>query len=310
MPKRSMRRTLLRGTLAASALAGAAAGVGSGPSLFDAAVATEPAEPDTLPAPPEDGVAAGPMPGEVPPPTDATRAFYGYIGPFFDVQAQTGTVELMQTTLRQASTTTWEVLGLVRNQTVGPVRAVVVTASLKAPNGLELGTVRATTMVNYVRAGEPAPFRLQSSIPAAGIGGVTYAVTFQSASTASLIERNLDMTTYWQVPFGSREPLSEYPMNEGPDSVLSYGLFGTVTNNSGAMRRAHVVAGWLSDSGEVLHLTNVGLVSEGSPPPAALVVNGSADFLYTNSDPLLAPQLHEARLVLWGEGIWDDAVPE
>ncbi|HWW61847.1 MAG TPA: hypothetical protein VN181_10805 [Thermoanaerobaculia bacterium] len=247
--------------------------------------------------------------------TEGFTALPGYVGPAF-VGGKSGRVVVLTNTVRSAPGTNWSAQALLRNETGGTVRAPRVTAHLFDAGHQEVGTAQTSVPLPSVRSGEPAPFAIRSDIPSTLVASVEWGVTYDTApraatysTTTSPVEiddsRTFEFSVFWQRAYGVSERLYGYPQNDSGDGPYPYVVFGEIHNiGTRPLAATRVLGAWLDSKGRVITVDWLSLrpaTPDQKPQTSSNLGAGDyVDFLYTNSDPALAPQLGEAHLVLWG----------
>jgi hypothetical protein len=250
-----------------------------------------PAQDETLATPLPAGVSSfgPPMTGVTLDPDDS-KQLYGYSGPYYNTSNLTGRVLVLSQSVYVAPASSWTAAGLIRNQTCDPVTVKGVTARLLGSRGELLHIAEATTFLDTLQPGEPAPFMIQAPVAAAKV-------------------RRVD----WQVEYTTTESEPQRLFTEPfHDQIVSgdYFLDGQIHNASTLTAiHARVVAAWLDDSGRVRHVAwpklrlRVGPSSEIDTEEIDLLPNRSGYFMYstagTSADPALARLLGNGRVMLW-----------
>jgi hypothetical protein len=219
------------------------------------------------------------------------RSLLGFYGPYYNIKELDGQVRVLDNTVYVWPRELWGATGLFRNQTCGAVRIIGLTAHLFGARGEVLAVETATLPVTEVRAGEPAPFVIESSIASSAIAAVKWEVEHTPTQIGS---RNLKFQFYED---GQR------PNEAG------YWLSGSVFNLGDTIAEdVHIVAAWLDSMDRVIYVASpkVGgpgisqLMSATDLKAVDLKAGGVVDFLYTTDDAHIVSQLMSARPVLWG----------
>ncbi len=243
---------------------------------------------------PATGGFIGAMPGEPAPSPDRFQTIFGYHGPYYNTSNLDGHLVVLTPSVYTWPTASWKATGLLRNQTRCPVHVNNLFASLIGSQGEVLATAAAEVPVADLRAGEPAPFVIQSPIPSNQVKSVDWHIDYESAQSPS---RLFD--------------LQIYRAQTDPDGT--YSLFGQIRNDASATSSARIVAAWLDQegNGKVLYVDSPQMVSISAgavsasltaafSPTTTLSAGATDQFEYDNSDPTLAALLGQARLALWG----------
>lgn len=228
---------------------------------------------------------------------DATRTLAGFEGPLFVTDVSGDSVLVLEDTVTAATSGAWQASGLLRNETTSPVLAPVVTATLRAADGTELGQARGEVAVAPVRPGEPVPFTIESDIDAGTVAAVEWAVADTGVEPTGGT-RDLELTTYFVEPAGSRDPLGTEIFEESGRGPFPHVVYGSVTNLADVdAPRPTVVAAWLDDGGRVRAVTQSAAVTLEGGAVQTLPPDGLADFvLSVESD---AEGLDAAPMLLW-----------
>ena len=264
------------------------------PCLSHTAQALLPALPESeellaQPLPPGVSSFGPPMTGITVDP-DSYKDLYGYSGPYYNTSNLSDRVLVLAHTVYTAPTGSWKAAGLMRNQTCDPVTVTAVTARLLGARGELLHTAEATTYLDTIRPGEPAPFDIQAPVAAADVRAVDWHIEH----TATVSEPRLLSTETFH------------------DQVVSdnYFLDGQIHNTSRlTAMHSYVVAVWLDKLGRVRHVAlpklrlRVGPSLEIDTDEINIPSNQSAYFIYTtagtSADPALTRLLGESRVMLW-----------
>lgn len=253
-------------------------------------------------------VAVEPLEGDSPIGPDDFKALKGYGGPLFNPDVQTGSVEVLESTLHPAPSTSWGVVGLARNQTRNTFAQVTIRVQLRSSSGELLDTASATSPVRGVRPGEPAPFVLTSEVPASSVADVRYSA---AGAAGAALNRDLDVTTYWQLPYGDRPGGggASFPHSDPPAPPYPYVRYGNVQNLSDSPLSPTVVGAWLDAQGHVLNVAVLPRITSDSagngevvPDTGPIAPDSAGDYVYENDDPAVAPTLADAEFIRWATG--------
>lgn len=242
-------------------------------------------------------------------PDDGTRnqpratTYYGYTGQSYSTTPTNGVFVLTSTVL-QKSTTLWGASGMVRNELYqAGADDVVVTATLYDAAGVTLGQATTTITEFNIRPGEPAPFTVTSSVPAADVASVTWSAA--ATTVTDPIERPLRSDVLWRVGYVEREPIDMgyyVETAQPPGTALPHLIFGEITNDGaetyGSVR---LIGAWLNEDGRVLEVVNVPM-TDADGVPIGLYPGQSGQFLVVAGAPESAPALAEAEFVMWQVG--------
>lgn len=234
-------------------------------------------------------------------PVDGWRTLAGFVGPHFVSEVSSGAVVLLDDTVTTSTAGPWTSLGLVRNETPGPVTDLVVEATLVGADGAELERVSHPVAVDPLRPGEPAPFRLESTTDVASVVDVRWSTTSEPALDP-VDMRVFELVTWWDRGSDDPEPVDLYLYRDEPNAPLPYLLFGALTNFSGVEAPSPVVVGaWLDEQGRVVAVEETEAITD---PVAAtggvpLAAGASADFLFVLG-PERSPAVDAGQVMLWG----------
>lgn len=226
----------------------------------------------------------GPFPGEQPPDPDGFKVLYGYTGPFYNTSNLNGQVVVLSQTLYTWPTPTWEMTGILRNQTRCPIALNTLSAQLLGSNGEVIGTATATLPVANLRPGEPGPFTIQAPIAAEAVKSVEWHADF-SPTQAPLRQFTFKIWNSSEAPDGS-----------------SYTLDASIENDaSSTANGTSVVLAWLDENGRVLYVGSAKMNPYTQPVGASDVPGQmTAGFLYSTTDPTIASVLGSA----WDTALW------
>lgn len=297
---RFARRRVLLSVVGACLVAGGGVAVAASQSGMD---------PPFLPLPdgfPLENAVTGPLDGEPAVDLDDVKGLRGFQGPFYNPAVQTGTVEVLDATVRVAPGVTWHALGLARNQTAGELRRVTVSAELLSDSGQRLATVSSVSPVASARKGEPVPFVLSSTVPANLVASVKY---HAEGAVGDILDRNFEIQPYWSKAYGDRGRLTGYPFADTATSgPYPFVAFGSVVNLGDTDKTPSIVGAWLDQDNRVLATGVLQRITSPNPDdadPSVVADTGTlsarlmSDYVYTNDDPAVAPSLGDARFVAW-----------
>ncbi len=228
---------------------------------------------------------------------ESARTLAGFQGPLFTTDVSADELSVLQDTVDVTGTGAWRAQGLVRNETTSPVLTPEVTAVLRDAAGNELDRVTASALVAPVRPGEPAPFVLEATVDAAAVASVDWSAV-DAGGDPLPGTRDLELTTYFVEPAGSRDPLGTELFEESGRGPFPHVVYGSVTNLADVdAPRPTVVAAWLDDGGRVRAVTQSAAVTLEGGAVQTLPPDGLADFvLSVESD---AEGLDAAPMLLW-----------
>ena len=237
--------------------------------------------------PPECGTTVPYLPGE------------GYVGPTPD--AGEATIAVDGASVVAASSGDWWAQGLVVNGPNDLEAFPVVEAELIGSDGNPLKVVTTTALVAPLRAGEPAPFRVEAPGVAAGdVVDVRWRVQPATDGNGDSRARTLQIDVLWNRPAGG-EPVSvpAYVDGGGPGTPLVTYL--SVTNTGAApVLSPRVIAAWVDGRGRVLGLASVAVPRPGTDLPLDELGAGTqADAALTLAPPS-ADGLAGVPPLLWG----------
>jgi hypothetical protein len=233
----------------------------------------------------------GPLPSVQPPDPDGFKALYGYSGPFYNTSNLTGQVVVLSQTIYKWPSQSWELTGMVRNQTRCPVAINSLSAQLLGANGEVIGTATARVPVVNLRPGEPGPFTIQAPLPASAVKSVVWHV--DSTPTPAL----------------ARQFTFAVDLNRVTADGTEYDLGGFIQNTTtSTVRDVRAVAAWLDDQNRVVAVSSLQFDDHGSTSESVtLAADGDSSyqdsglFNYTTQDPALAQRIgHAFNLALWG----------
>jgi hypothetical protein len=249
----------------------------------------------------------GQIPGAPAEPTSAWLAMEGYLGPFYGTMREPPRITVLPQTLTVGQSAAWNALGLLHNNTATDVEINRLAVTLIDSSGGDLATVSSWLPHSHVRAGEPAPFVVTTDVPRRDVASVKWDVEHLPCNDDACAPTThaLELTIFWQQPYGSRQRLTRPPARDPENPPFPYWLVGTVRNVSQRnVARTQVTAAWLDAANRVIHVAILPLHSfddyEHDYLNLALKAGEGADFAYSNSDPALAARLTNARIALWG----------
>lgn len=224
----------------------------------------------------------------------AHRALKGFIGPHFAPQVKGTAVEVLEGSLNVAATGAWQAMGLVRNETLEDVGAVVVTVSLFSKDGEHLENSSAEVSVSPLRPGEPAPFRISASVDAAQVGRIEWSV--KAGSPKRRVSREFLIQPYRQMPYGE----AIFRGVERADPPYPYVLAAGFRNLGARVREANLVVAWLDSAGRVVWMETAAL----DPQTLRDIPRGGAAN-FSNLEvfhPRIGPLLAELTQIVWVVG--------
>lgn len=235
------------------------------------------------------------------------RRLLGYEGPHYATSVTGAGVELLPATIGVASEGNWSALGMVRNDTPWTLNAIEVAATLEAPDGASLETVRAVVPVRSVRPGEPAPFALSSTTRRAAVKLVRWETTYRKAGSSSPdSSRRIEVSLVRALTDGGRSglPDGEDPeVDDGAPPATNEVAWGTLRSWSARpIRRPAVVALWLDADGRALALGSARVwesIARRVRAPVALAPGNVAEFTLTVPD-IAAEGRVKPAVALWG----------
>lgn len=251
------------------------------------------------------GVLTGPAEGDPAVSPDDFKALLGYSGPLYNPEAQSGSVKVLSGTLRRGAGSSWRMLGLVRNETQATVRDVTVTATLRSIAGDVLGTVSALSPVKGARPGEPVPFSLSSEVSSSAVADVQYSA---AGTPGTVPVRDLSTSVLRREPFGDRARLDSFPFTDPVSGPYPYVLFGQIENLGTVPVTPTAVGAWLDSDNHVLATAELSRITIAEAADEPVTETGSLGpgeqglFLYSSSDPDVAPSLADAEFVVWTGG--------
>lgn len=234
------------------------------------------------------------------------RALAGFSGRYFATelpQQADRKVAVIPETILATTSGDWSAAGLVQNMTKSPVGAVTVTAVLLDAGGKEIGRASAESPVHGLRSGEPAPFAVDSSVPAADVKEVRW--TVESSPPAGPPVRDLVVQLYTPaLEYGDRAPLdSGISYVEPARPPYPYVERGDVQNfGPRTVQDPEVVAAWIDTDGRVMNVAVAPLRSDPSSVITALEKDKVGWFSFAIDDPDTAARLQGNELILWGVG--------
>ncbi|MBF5042037.1 hypothetical protein FGE12_06495 [Aggregicoccus sp. 17bor-14] len=235
------------------------------------------------------------------PPSRAARAaaprvptaLRGYEGPGYAAEVSGAGVVLVpdSLTVRDFGTGGWSALGLVRNDTAAAVGVATVQAELVGADGAVLDTLSAQAPVSLLRPGEPAPFSLESGVPATSVAQVRWSVRAEAPLPGAT--RDYLVQAGWELPQGAPSFRGE-PRQDAPyPYVQSVGFRALGTPASSVT----LAVAWL-DKGRV-----VALVTEPAPEDVDTTYEeASAQFAPVTVSGPDAASLHTLSRIYWVSG--------
>jgi len=235
------------------------------------------------------------------------RRLLGYEGPHYATSVTGAGVELLPATIGVAREENWSALGMVRNDTPWTLNAIEVAATLEAPDGASLETVRAVVPVRSVRPGEPAPFALSSTTRRAAVKLVRWETTYRRvASPSAGSSRRIEVSLVRALPDGrlSGLPDAEDPEpHDGARPATIEVAWGTLRSwSESPIRRPAVVALWLDADGRARALGSARVwesIAHRVRAPVALAPGNVAEFTLAVPD-LAVEGRAKGTVALWG----------
>jgi hypothetical protein len=238
----------------------------------------------------------------------------GFLGSFYNSEKASGKVVVIATSLARQPGNNWGIDGLLRNETTSSVRNAKVQATVRDVAGRTIGVIDAWLPLATLRAGEPVPFVVSSSIQRALVGSVDWSIAYEFepatkpgslTSNGTNLERSFAFEIFWERQFGSDDRLTGYPYTDPARGPYPYVLLGSIHNDGPLpVTAARVLAAWVDPGEHVVHTAWLRLRPAAfslRPMPSAAVQPGDqVDFYYHNDDPLIAPLLRGTHLMLWG----------
>jgi hypothetical protein len=237
-----------------------------------------------------DAAAASPAGGP-----DVDRQLLGFRGTGYLTRPGSGSVVVLEDSIRVEPAAGWTAIGLVRNETSDPVTGVVVRAELIGATGAVIGTVEGPVPVGPLRAGEPAPFELVSSTPADEVAEVRWSTGAEPVADARADGgRGLEIVTFRSRAYGDPATVDNYLYRDDGGGPHPFLLFGSVTNYGPSAEGATVTAAWRAPDGRVLRVEQTNATCS-----IGLDSGGSCDFVLVVDDAAAGPALAGATPVLW-----------
>ncbi|WP_053368058.1 hypothetical protein [Bacillus sp. FJAT-27245] len=225
----------------------------------------------------------------------AFRTFPGFSGPYAIELIDGDKVKIVKDSINVLEKENWSVLGLVRNETTDLIGEVIITATLKNKNGIIIEKVVGKTLIDNIRPGEPAPFKLQSKALTEDVASIEWSTRHTNAKNN--IKRDLNITPSWELPFGV-EKVGNYQRYDAPYPYLLHVSFD---NLGGEIKDANLVVAWLTPEGKVSWIEESSLDKKGYAN--GVPVDGSADFnLIKVDNSNVGPLLSEHQFITWAEG--------
>ncbi len=228
-------------------------------------------------------------------PATETRHLEGFVGSRWLGRISGDGPTVVASSVRIRPTGAFTATGLARNEGDTPVDTIQVTARLLDADGVELARETVTSPVHAVRPGEPVPFVLRSTVPAATVVDVEWAAA--GIGEADESTRAFAWTPYWERPAGG-EPVDLYLHRDG-DGPRPYLLFGSAASvGTEAIHQPEVVVAWLSAAGRLLAVTATPLRSPDGSALPALDPGAAADALVVAA----AGPPARAEALVWVQG--------
>jgi hypothetical protein len=225
----------------------------------------------------------------------AIRTFPGFSGPFAIELIDGDEINVIEESLNSLEQNTWGMMGLVRNETTEVASKITIVAKLKDKDGNLLGKVQGNTLVNHIRPGEPAPFKLESKINSDEVATIEWDTKLNG--TQGVSSRELNITPSWELPYGLKQ-VGQFERNDDP---YPYVMHVSFDNLGREIKDANLVVAWINPSGKVEWIEEKTLDKEGYAK--GVPVDGSADFTQIRvNDPKLGPLLSEYVFMTWAEG--------
>jgi hypothetical protein len=226
----------------------------------------------------------------------------GYTGPYYNPAAVTGEVVVLEESVQLAPGRSWRVTGLVRNQTGRTVRLASLTATALGALGQVLGEAEAWLPVTELRPGEPAPFKIDSSLVAGTVAAIRWTLRLDPRAQATA-RRGARFELFWVRPHGDDDPRQGYPIDDAATPPYPYVLFGAV-RNVGLVDLEHlrVVGAWLDAAGRVHHVAALALHADDfttARPTATLRPAGIAHVSYVDAATRAGPALDALTFAAW-----------
>lgn len=248
------------------------------------------------------------IPGEVEPSPhpDDSKHLLGFDGPLYTANPSGTGVVLLDGSIAQDGASSWSATGLVRNELATAVGTVTVTATLIDSEGSQLAVVSGPTLIDYIRPGEPAPFQIDSDVPAADVVSVEWAISPSEAAGDDGV-RAIEATLFWSQPYGNRERIDSILPADPPEPPYPFTLVGRVKNyGDDPISAPFVVFGWLDTSGRLVYVatTPVRHFTVTEEPVDILDIDGLSGFVIQVNDPVIGPAMTDGTggLILWTSG--------
>lgn len=225
----------------------------------------------------------------------AYRIFPGFSGPYALELIDGDKIKVIDDSIHVLEQETWATMGLVRNETTKVVGEITIVAKLRDKEGKLLEKVEGTTLVNNVRPGEPAPFRLESMVLSDEVASIDWFTTYNGKPFHS--SRELNITPSWELPFGV-EQIGQYKRMDAP---YPYAMHISFDNLGREIKDANLVVAWIDLTGKVQWIEEKSLDKENYAN--GVPVDGSADFTQIRvENPEIGPLLSEFVYMTWAEG--------
>ncbi|MPZ87704.1 MAG: hypothetical protein GEU81_06430 [Nitriliruptorales bacterium] len=230
------------------------------------------------------------------PSPDALKTLRGFIGPYYNVEERSSSVEVQGSTVSAAADGAWRASGLVRNEMSVSVGQITVHAVLKTAAGAILAHESALSPVAPVRPGEPAPFEIAADVDASFVADVEWDVGVAAVS-GGVHARDTEIMVDWRVPYGDRERMREDPP-EGPYPFVMGGSVASMAREP--IERPVVIVAWLDASGRVASIDQRPLMDiHDNATAEPLRPDDIGRFLVVEDDPSIARDLIDLEYMIW-----------
>lgn len=226
----------------------------------------------------------------------ATESMLGFRGPYYLAEVDGSSIDLVQESLYSDPTSEyWNIHGLIRNETLSPITTTKVQAHLFDAEGQIIKTVEADTFLNLIRPGEPAPFKITTSIPFEDVVAVEWSIEYDTGEAK--YSRLLVLYVHWQIDYGD-EYYRGHKRDDGP--TYPYVLFTGFMNMGEKINQTEIIAAWLNEKGQVIHIA--------SAPHDPVFSKGFNKYDTIHFEEIIiehediALKLNEANYMLWGIG--------
>lgn len=211
-------------------------------------------------------------------------------------------VVLLEDSITVATEGKWRAWGLVRNDTMRDVGAVVIAAALWDRNEALLDYPTATVPVDPLRPGEPGPFEIKSRVDASDVARVEWRVIAGLPNPAR--SREFQILVYWQLPYG----VSEWKgvKRHGPP-LYAHVMYAGLENLGDPINDATLAVAWM-DGGKVVWVETASLDPQKFCPPIPRGGNGDFKKIEIRDDYLNVLEerqpmyLYTRDCVLWVSG--------